>query len=75
MKQRFIDGAGGVGNDQHHLKKRADEDDRDLRFVSQTQNGHRERTENRRWHVADEVDERLEQPRKQRKCAAQDANR
>jgi hypothetical protein len=75
LQERAVDRARGVGHDQHHLEEGADEDDGDLGLVAQAEHGHGQGAEHRRRHVANEVHERLEKPRKQRERAAQDAQR
>ncbi len=69
LEQRGIDAAGGVGDDQHLLEEGPDEDDRDLGRVLDAQHRDRERAERGRRQVAEELDERLGQPRPSRGSA------
>ena len=64
-----------LGDHQHHLEERADEDDRDLRAFVDADPQHHERNERNRGHVADEVGERFEQRLHWAKCADQQAER
>ena len=66
LEQRRIELARGVGDDQHLLEEGADEDDGDLRAVVDAEHRHRQRAERGRRQVAEELDERLGQPRERR---------
>ena len=59
LEQRGVDAARGVGDDQHLLEKRADEDDGDLGRVVDAEHRHRQRAERGRRQVTEEFDERL----------------
>ena len=75
FEQRRVHPARRVGDDQHLLEERADEDDGDLGRVVDAEDGHRQRAERGRGQVAKELDERLVEPRDRGNGAAQDAER
>ena len=60
FEQSAVELPGGIGNNEHHLKKRTDPDNRHLRPVIDSEHGYTQRAERRRGHVPHKVNERLE---------------
>ena len=73
--QRDVELARGVGDDQHLLEERADDDDGDLGAVIDAEDGDGQRAEGRRRQIAEELDERFAQPRERAVGAAENAER
>jgi len=60
LKQRCINGARRVRDDQNHLKEGSDENDCDLWLIPEPENGNGECAEHGCGHVSNEIDEWLE---------------
>ena len=75
LNEGGIDAAHGIGDDQHLLKKCADENDGDLRGVVDAQHRHAERAKGRGGQVAEELDEGFLKAGKEAVGTAEDAER